>query len=70
LENAPPVILNLWDKKWMLQSDVFLGRAVIDLKNASTNPILNNTLPSDLPLEALTVPKPQWHPIRQSNDES
>ena len=39
LETAPPIVFNIWDHDADLldSSDDFLGRAVIYLKDASTN---------------------------------
>ena len=53
LNNAPPVILNVWDKDHF--SDDFLGRAVIYLDNASIS-------------EDDMIPEPKWHDIRMGFD--
>jgi len=37
LHVAPPIVLNLWDRDGMLESDDFLGRCTIKLADASTN---------------------------------
>ena len=67
LDTAPPIIFNIWDHDDDLTdfSDDFLGRAVIYLKDASTNLEYGDD-------EAMcnTVPKPQWHDIRIGFDES
>lgn len=35
-EDAPPIVLNIWDKdEGIMESDDFLGRAVIFLKDAA-----------------------------------
>ena len=69
METAPPIIFNIWDHDADLldSSDDFLGRAVIYLKDASTN--LTNMMNED---EAACneVPKPIWHDIRVGFDES
>lgn len=50
-EDAPPLILNIWDKdEGAFDSDDFLGRAVIYLKDAS---ISNDD----------TIPVPKWHKV-------
>ena len=56
LENAPPVVLNLWDKDDLLDGDDYLGRCVIYLNEASTS---NDD----------TIPLPKWHDIRVSFSE-
>jgi hypothetical protein len=49
--DAPPIILNIWDKdEGVLDSDDFIGRAVIFLKDASYN-------------EEDSIPAPKWHKI-------
>ena len=39
LGDAPPLILNLWDKNNIVSKDVYLGRAVIRIEDAATNEI-------------------------------
>ena len=67
LDTAPPIILNIWDKDEDLldSTDDYLGRAVIYLKDASSN----LTMGED---EAYcnTMPKPKWHDIRVGFDET
>ena len=49
--DAPPIILNIWDKdEGVLDSDDFIGRAVIFLKDAAFS--------SDD-----SIPDPKWHKI-------
>jgi len=49
--DAPPIILNIWDKdEGVLDSDDFIGRAVIFLKDASYN-------------EEDSIPEPKWHKV-------
>ena len=49
--DAPPIILNIWDKdEGVLESDDFIGRAVIYLKDAA---ISDND----------SIPEPKWHNI-------
>jgi hypothetical protein len=50
LENAPPVIFNLWDSDGLLDKDDYLGRCVVYLNDCS---ISKND----------TIPKPRWHNI-------
>jgi len=51
MEDAPPIVLNIWDKDTgAFDNDDFLGRAVIFLKDAS--------LSYD---DTITVPK--WHKV-------
>ena len=58
LDDAPPVVLNLWDQDdSILDSDDFLGRSVVYLKDASI-------------CEDDSIPEPKWHDIRLSFDES
>lgn len=57
LVNAPPVILNLWDKDDMLDADDYLGRAVIYLPDASI-------------CEDDTIPIPKWHDIKFGQSEN
>ena len=67
LETAPPIVFNIWDHDADLldSSDDFLGRAVIYLKDASTNLEFGDD-------EAMCneVPKPIWHDIRVGFDDS
>lgn len=50
-EDSPPIILNIWDKdEGAFDSDDFLGRAVIFLKDASLS-------------EDDNIPLPKWHKI-------
>jgi Ca2+-dependent lipid-binding protein len=50
-EEAPPIILNIWDKDTaILDSDDFIGRAVVFLKDAA---ISNDD----------TIPEPKWHNV-------
>ena len=67
LETSPPIIFNIWDHDEDLldSSDDFLGRAVIYLKDASTNLSFG-----DDESRCNTVPKPIWHDIRVGFDES
>jgi hypothetical protein len=39
LEDAPPILLNLWDKNNVISRDTYLGRAAIRIEDASTNEI-------------------------------
>jgi len=66
LESAPPIILNVWDSDTDLldSTDDFLGRAVIYLKDASTNLEFG-----DDESKCNTVPKPIWHDIRIGFDD-
>lgn len=49
--NAPPVVLNLWDKDDLLDADDYLGRCVVYLNDASIST-------DD------EIPQPKWHDIR------
>jgi hypothetical protein len=37
IDSAPPIVLNLWDRDGMLDSDDYLGRCTVYLPDASTN---------------------------------
>jgi hypothetical protein len=71
LADAPPIIIDLYDKNVLLK-DTYLGRALIRIEDASTNTVTVETLKKGnlTDEEAKTIPKPKWHPIRFSNDES
>ncbi len=51
-EEAPPLIMNIWDKDegMMDSTDDFLGRAIIDLRDAAIS-------------EDDSVPMPTWHKV-------
>lgn len=50
-EDAPPIILNIWDKdEGAFSNDDFIGRAVIPLNDAATS-------------EDDTIPEPKWHKV-------
>jgi len=51
IENAPPIVLNIWDADDLLDADDYLGRCVVYLKDASIS-------------EDNTIPEPKWHDIR------
>jgi hypothetical protein len=51
IPNAPPILLNIWDKDDFLDGDDYLGRSVIYLKDA-------NVSHDD------TIPQPKWHDVR------
>lgn len=51
LDNAPPVVLNIWDKDELLDGDDYLGRCVVYLKGASI-------------AEDDQIPVPKWHDIK------
>lgn len=55
--NAPPVVLNIWDKDELLDGDDYLGRCVVYLHEAS---ISNDD----------TIPEPKWHDIKIGFQES
>ena len=67
LESAPPIILNVWDHDDALldSTDDFLGRAIINLQDASTNLEFG-----DDESKFNEVPKPIWHDIRFGFDKS
>ena len=67
LETAPPIVFNIWDSDNELldNTDDFLGRAVIYLKDASTNLEFG-----DDEARCNDVPKPIWHDIRIGFDEN
>ena len=67
LDSAPPIIFNIWDHDEDLldSSDDFLGRAVIYLKDASSNLQFG-----DDDSKCNEVPKPVWHDIRVGFDAS
>jgi hypothetical protein len=70
LSDAPPIILNLWDKNHMLASDKYLGRALIKITDASTNVIPEGGFGESLPADVVNkIPKPKWHPIRLGNND-
>lgn len=51
IDDAPPLILNIWDKdEATFDSDDFLGRAVIYLKDAALSNDDN-------------IPEPKWHKV-------
>lgn len=60
LEDAPPIILEVYDSDAGLISDSadFLGRAVINLKDANTSS------------EPAVIPRPKWHDIKFGVEES
>lgn len=57
IENAPPIVMNIWDKDGAFDADDFLGRCVVYLKDA-------NYSTDD------TIPRPTWHDIKIGFDES
>ena len=57
LENAPPIVLNLWDKDDLLDGDDYLGRCVVYLNQASIT-------------DGDQIPEPKWHDIRLGFSES
>lgn len=58
IENAPPVVMNIWDKDdGVLDGDDYLGRCVVYLTNASI------TSGDD-------IPTPKWHDIRLGFSET
>jgi len=67
LENAPPIVLNVWDHDSAIISDTadFLGRAVIYLQDASSNLEFG-----DDEAKCNEVPKPKWHDVRIGYDDS
>lgn len=52
LNEAPPIILNIWDKDDELfdSTDDFIGRAIINFKDAAYS-------------EDDTIPEPRWHKV-------
>lgn len=56
LADAPPIVLNVWDKDDMLDADDFLGRCVINLSDASIS-------------EGDQIPIPKWHDMRMGFSE-
>jgi hypothetical protein len=57
-EDAPPIILNIWDKDGgVMETDDFLGRAVIFLKDASYS-------------QDEKIPEPKWHKIQMGFSEN
>jgi C2 domain len=59
-EEAPPIVLNIWDKDNDLldSTDDFLGRAVIFFKDASMTTDEDHNTP----------PEPRWHKVRMGFD--
>lgn len=57
-ETAPPIVLNIWDKDiGIIDSEDFMGRAVISIKDASKS-------------DNDTIPTPKWHKVRMGfNDD-
>lgn len=51
LENAPPIVLNIWDADDLLDADDYLGRCVVYLKDAAIS-------------DDDRIPEPKWHDIR------
>lgn len=51
IENAPPIVLNIWDADDLLDADDYLGRCVVYLKDAATS-------------DDDRIPEPKWHDIR------
>jgi len=49
--DAPPVVLNIWDKDELLDGDDYLGRCVVKLNEASIST-------DD------RIPEPKWHDIK------
>ena len=49
--NAPPIVLDIWDKDELLDADDYLGRCVVYLTEASISK-------DDM------IPEPKWHDIR------
>lgn len=67
-DEAPPIILNVWDKKPALECDKFLGRCLIYLDKAASNPRKGALY--DTSKEAVdSIPVPKWHEIRRGNDD-
>ena len=55
LENAPPVVISVWDQQSSID---FIGRAIINI-GAIPN-VDNETLANE-------VPQPQWYPIHKAD---
>ena len=51
IENAPPIVLDIWDKDDFLDGDDYLGRSVIFLKDAAL-------------CHDDTLPQPKWHDVK------
>jgi hypothetical protein len=51
LADAPPIVFNIWDKDDILDADDYLGRVVVNLKNAAVS---NDD----------TIPEPIWHDMK------
>ena len=70
LDTAPPVVLNIWDKDEDLldSTDDYLGRAVVYLKDASSNLTMNEG--GDEDAYCNIIPEPKWHDIRIGFDET
>lgn len=52
-------------------ADEYLGRAIINLKDAAKNQMTPNFFNENVSDQVKnSIPKPDWYPIRFSNDES
>ena len=70
IENAPPIVLNIWDMDaGLIDSKDYLGRSVIYLNEASSNLTEDGKDPDDDTINN-QVPKPKWEPIRMGFDEN
>jgi hypothetical protein len=68
LDTAPPIVFNIWDQdEGIVESDDYLGRAVIKLKDASSN-LSEHGVEDDIYCNS--IPKPKWHDIRIGFDET
>ena len=63
IENAPPVVFNLWDRDGALESDDYLGTCMINLKDASINEWDLSNFNAEAKESANIIPKPRWHDI-------
>ena len=70
IDNAPPIVLNIWDRDEDIldSTDDYLGRAVIYLKDASSN--LSEGGGGEDDAHCNRIPQPKWHDIRVGFDET
>lgn len=83
IDTSPPIVFNIWDRDAnMLDSDDYLGRAVVYLKDSASNLNVSleevveqhgqESIDNEEDLEELkmnTIPKPKWHDIRLNFDD-
>lgn len=70
VESSPPIVLSIWDKDTgVLESDDYLGRAVIRLDEAATN-LSDESDSRDEETKLNDIPPPKWHDIKYGFEEN